>query len=35
MNESESIGEYVPIDSLIAWENNPIINYHAIEKVAR
>ena len=35
MNESESIGEYVPIDSLIAWENNPRINDHAIEKVAR
>jgi len=33
--KSESIGEYVDIDSLVEWENNPRINSAAISKVAR
>ena len=33
--KKESIGEYVDINSLIEWDNNPRINDHAVSKVAR
>ena len=33
--KKESIGEYVDIDSLVEWDNNPRINDHAVSKVAR
>lgn len=33
--KQESIGQYVDIDSLVEWENNPRINDHAVSKVAR
>ena len=31
----ESIGEYVDIDSLVEWENNPRINDHAVSRLAK
>ena len=33
--KKESIVEYVDINSLIEWDNNPRINDHAVSKVAR
>ena len=35
MKKKEYIGEYIDINSLIEWGNNPRVNDHAVSKVAR